>query len=102
MKPGTQDILDRLPGVESRPRRVDRDARRALGALVMVTLIASTLAVMAREGDDRTVLDAAVPPSGPIDAIDRIRVDPESVEKATAGPEDRYESIDAIGPGRRS
>jgi hypothetical protein len=99
---GTEDILDQLPGIEARPRRLDRDARRALIALGAVIAVAVGMAWQARETNESATLEAASGGSDPIGALERIRVTPESAETATSPSDGGYESIDAIGPGRRS
>ena len=98
----TQDILDRLPGVEACPRRIDRDGRRTLGVIAALTVIMFALATRSRDTAEIASAEAAVTIGDPIGAIQRIRIEPGSAEKATSAPDDGYESIDAIGPGRRS
>jgi len=106
MSRGTQDILDRLSGVEPRPRWIDRDGRRTLGVIAALTVIMFALAARSRDTAEISAAEAAVkiddPVGDPIGAIQRIRIEPGSAEKATSTPDDGYESIDAIGPGRRS
>jgi hypothetical protein len=99
---GTQDILDQISGIESRPRRLDRDARRALGALLIVTVIAIGMAWQARSLEPAAAVDTAANARDPLGAMERLRVTPEIAEPATSTTDDGYESIDAIGPGRRS
>ncbi|MFM1833315.1 MAG: hypothetical protein RLZZ461_1631 [Planctomycetota bacterium] len=102
MSRGTQDILDQLPGIESRPRRLDRDARRALGALLIVTVVAIGMAWQARSLEQSAAVDTAANARDPLGAMERLRVTPDIAEPATSATDDGYESIDAIGPGRRS
>lgn len=105
----TEDILSRIPGVESRPRWIDRDARRAVLAVILVGSAVGLAAVLASPPDASMVVDAPVRPmeadvSG---AFERLRT-PGGIEsesssgEATGEGERGYEIKDAIGPGRRS
>ena len=49
MNRGTEDILAQLSDVESRPRRLYRDARRTLGVIAALTVIMFALAAQSRE-----------------------------------------------------
>jgi hypothetical protein len=102
----TEAILNRLPGIESRSRWIDRDGRRALAALGAVTAIVAALAAHSRESAEEAAARSIAPVGAatvdPVGAIQRIRLDPDAAEKATSPPQDGYESLDAIGPGRRS
>ena len=102
MNRGTEDILAQLSDVESRPRRLDRDARRTLGVIAALTVIMFALAARSRETAEVAAAEGAASARDPLGAIERIRVDPDSAEPATSATDGGYESIDAIGPGRRS
>ncbi len=102
MNRGTEDILAQLSGVESRPRRLDRDARRTLGVLAALTVIMFALAARSRDTAEVAAAEGATQARDPLGAIERLRVAPEVAEPATSPNDGGYESIDAIGPGRRS
>ncbi len=103
MNRGTDDILNRLSGVESRPRALDRDARRGLMASLVVTAVSLTLAWTAGSVEPGSPADdRSAATHDPVGALERLRVDPESIGEATSPSRDGYETIDAIGPGRRT
>ena len=111
MSRGVEEILGRLEGVESTPRRVDRDARRAL---IAVGVTASLFVALALLSDPPvTVPDAdAVPASADLfGAFERLSVPTTDTEvpatetpadPATQPTTDGYESVEAIAPGRRT
>ena len=108
------EVLSRLDGVEPRRRFLDRDARRALVAVgfllvggLVVLLASSELGSVHRLGPPT---DEASPlrPSRILDAVDRTRVPasrgeaPDGASPATEGEGVRYDSVEAMAPGRRS
>lgn len=112
----TNDIIDRLEGVEEKPR-LDRDGRHGLIAVLVVTVVLlatisfEAIVDRAMETSAVGVADRAplVTPASIRDAVDRIqvpaaedssRVPGGSVETDTMPH--RYERIEAMAPGRRS
>ena len=113
------EVLSRLDVVEPRRRFLDRDARRALVAVgfllvggIVILLASSELGSVHRLGPPT---DEASPlrPSRILDAVDRTRVPaagvpasrddaPDGTSPATEGEGVRYDSVEAMAPGRRS
>lgn len=112
MTPGVEDILDRLDGVEHRPRRLDRDARRAVVAVLLVAAVSLGLALSAGSAGVEPAEPADSPASTDLlGAFERLRITPTvdapdlpNSDAPAATPEtvDGYESIEAIAPGRRT
>lgn len=112
----TKGILDRLDGVEE-GRRLDRDGRNGLIALAVVAVVLlgtisfETLLDRAGGSSSDGVADVAplVTPASVLEAVDRIQVpatdDSSGVPSGSVETEAlprRYETIEAVAPGRRS
>ena len=113
------EVLSRLGGVEPRRRFLDRDARRALIAVafllvggLVVLLASSELGSVHRLGPP-TGEASPLRPSRILDAVDRTRIPaagvpasrddvPDGASPATEGEGVRYDSVEAMAPGRRS
>lgn len=122
--PFVDGVLDRLDDLEP-PRILDRDARRAmmLTGMVAVVLVALVLAGLAgglagglKASSGEEPISASGPSIDPAsvgEALRRLKVDPapgskpsglEPSEPNPATPEgiERYQSVDASAPGRRT
>ena len=122
--PFVDGVLDRLDDLEP-PRILDRDARRAvmltgMVAVVMVALVLAGLAGGLAGGQEAGSGEEPISASGPSidpasvgEALRRLKVDPapgskpsglEPSEPNPATPEgiERYQSVDASAPGRRT
>lgn len=112
----TKGILDRLDGVEEKPR-LDRDGRHGVIAVMVVTVVLLAMvsfeALLDRAGEPAAVgvadLAPLVTPASIRDAVDRIQVPvPTDSSRVPAGSVEtdttphRYENIEAMAPGRRS
>ena len=122
--PFVDGVLDRLDDLEP-PRILDRDARRAMMltgmvAVVMVALVLAGLAgglaggLKASSGEEPiSASGPSIDPASVGEALRRLKVDPapgskpsglEPSEPNPATPEgiERYQSVDASAPGRRT
>lgn len=104
-------VLSRLDQVEpetSNPR-LDRDARRAIGAVVCVVVLVGAGALLTRWFEEpRDDGPLATTPTSIEGAFQRLSVDPvddraldgNHRESATESPDGRYEEVVAAAPGR--
>lgn len=111
MSRGVEEILDRLDGVERTPRRVDRDARRALIAVGVTASIFIALALLSDPSVTVPESDAVPATADLFGAFERLSVPATEAEapptetptdRATPPATDGYESVEAIAPGRRT
>ncbi|MAB72599.1 MAG: hypothetical protein CMJ54_08845 [Planctomycetaceae bacterium] len=107
-------VLARLEGVEpevpGRPgRQLDRDARRALGAVVCIVVLVGAGALLSRWFEASGPEDAPETAATSIEgAFQRLSIDPAGEgardgnrgESATEGLDGRYEEVVAAAPGR--
>lgn len=104
-------VMARLDHVEpeSPAPRLDRDARRTLGAVIGVVAVVGAAALMSRWSDGRASEDVPATAATSIEgAFQRLSVDPSgedvqdgnSGESATEGPGGRYQGVVATAPGR--
>ncbi|MAH64911.1 MAG: hypothetical protein CMJ27_00735 [Phycisphaerae bacterium] len=107
-------VFARLDGVEPEPsgrraHRLDRDARRALGAVACVVVVVGIGGLMSRWFEGPVAEDPPATATTSIEgAFQRLSVDPpvedareaNPGESATQGPGGRYEGVVAAAPGR--
>ena len=109
--PFVDGVLDQLDDLEA-PRTLDRDARRAIILTGVVTFLMIGMVILGMVGNDedqsRAVVGPSIDPASIGEALRRLQVDspsssqPSGPNPATPEGGERYESVDASAPGRRT